>query len=161
MTALVAPTVFDVGMLAMQMRADEIAQWCALTGQAEYDPDAAARAILSTMGPLAFCLIDADRQPIVAGGLKLLRPGVYEGWMIGSDAGWARHWRTITKATRRLHDGVLADGAHRIQLVTGANRVATHEWYERGLRMRREGRLRGYCADGSDAVMFARTGEGA
>lgn len=158
---LVDPTVFDVGWLSERMREDEIAQWCALTGHATYDPNLAARAIVATMGPLAFAVVGSDNLPVAVGGFTEDRPGVFQTWMVGTADGWARHWRGITKHSRKVMDGLLASGrAHRIQTHALAGRRAAHVWYERGLGMTREGTLRRYFADGQDAVVFSKVREG-
>ncbi len=157
---LLEPNVYDVGYLSERMRADEIAQWCALTGHATYDADLAARAIIATMGPLAFAIIGPDNLPVVVGGFTEDRPGVFQTWMVGTEAGWAQHWRGITKHSRRVMDGLLASGrAHRIQTHALASRREAQVWYERGLGMKREGVLRRYFADGQDAVVFSKVAE--
>jgi hypothetical protein len=43
-----------------------------------------------------------------------------------------------------------------VEVCALASRVETHAWYAR-IGFVREGVLHAYCADGSDAVMFART----
>lgn len=157
---LVEPTVFDVGWLCDRMREDEIAQWCALTGHATYDANLAARSVVATMGSLAFAIVGPDNLPVVVGGFTEDRPGVFQTWMVGTAAGWAQHWRGITKHSRRVMDGLLASGrAHRIQTHALASRRAAHVWYERGLGMTREGVLRSYFADQQDAVVFSKVRE--
>ena len=156
---LAQPSVFDVGWLSERMRPDEIAQWCALTGHATYDPELAARSIVATMGPLAFCLVGPDNMPVVVGGFTEDRPGVFQTWMVGTEEGWAKHWRAITRHSRRSIDALLESGrAHRIQTHALASRTAAHAWYER-LGMQREGTLRSYFADGQDAVVFSKVRE--
>lgn len=148
------PIVEDFAYLARRMRPDEIEQFTSMSGF-DFDADVAARAFVMTPGQ-TFVLVDRGNMPVVAGGFEPLRPGVYSGWMVGTTEGWSRYWRAITRHTRRLHDKVLSEGAHRIEIIAKASRVFAHDWYERGLLMEREGVLRGYCADGSDAVMFSR-----
>jgi hypothetical protein len=152
-----APIVEDFAYLARRMRQDERDQFAAMVGSA-YNPNAAAIAFISTPG-MQFVLLGDDGLPVAAGGMEPSRPGVLDGWMIGTEDGWARHWRSITKTVRRIHDQALEAGEHRIQIIATAARTAAHDWYERGLGMRQEGVLRGYCADGSDAVMYARIKE--
>jgi hypothetical protein len=71
--------------------------------------------------------------------------------------GWKRYWRTFTKACRQQMDALLQGDVHRIQICALASRTQAHDWYMKGLKMKREGLLEQFCADGSDAVMFART----
>lgn len=148
----------DLAYLARNMRSDEIEQDLAMTGMSEYDPQSAILKMASVYGPKFVIL--ADNVPVVAGGFWQVRPGVWEGWQLGTMAGWEKHWRTITKVTRKLNDQMLAQpDVHRLQLLGLAGREKTFEWYERSLAYTREATLRGYCANGADAVMFSRIKE--
>lgn len=158
-TRLAAPILEDYAYVARRMREDERAQFCAFAGLEKYQPDVAARAYAATPGP-QFVFIDPQGYPAVIAGFEPVRPGVFGAWQSSTADAWGTHWRTITKITRRTIDRMLANGAHRIQIAALATRIEAHEWYERGLGMRREGVLRAYGADGSDAVMFAKTREG-
>ncbi len=148
----------DLAYLARNMRPDEIAQDLAMTGAAEYDPQQAILKMAAVHGP-KFVLL-ADGVPVVAGGFWQVRPGVWEGWQLGTMAGWEKHWRAITKITRKLNDRMLAEpNVHRLQLYGQAGRDKTFEWYERSLGYHREATLSRYCANGDDAVLFARIKE--
>lgn len=148
----------DLAYLARNMRPDEIAQDLAMTGADEYDPQQAILKMAAVHGP-KFVLL-ADGVPVVAGGFWQVRPGVWEGWQLGTMAGWEKHWRAITKITRKLNDRMLAEpNVHRLQLYGQAGRDKTFEWYERSLGYHREATLSRYCANGADAVLFARTKE--
>ena len=176
---LATPIVEDFAYLARRMRPDEIDQFLAFSGATEWSPDSAARELLAKRGA-SFVLVDPGNLPVVAGGFEPISRGVVEAWMLGTMDGWAEHWRRITTACRRqmdaqcrraaggfrwrrsaaagggLMDGQFASGGRRVRICALASRTKTHEWYERGLGMQREGVLRRYCADGSDAVMFSR-----
>jgi hypothetical protein len=155
------PSALDIAWLCGAMRADEIQQWLALTGRTEYDADLAARGLLALAGP-SFCLVDRSGIPFCAGGFEEVRPKVWQTWMVGTEDGWARYWRAITKYSVTLADNLLADGsAHRIQTYALASRERAHEWYERGLKMQFEATHRRFFADGQDAVCFARVQEDA
>ena len=148
----------DLAYLARNMRPDEIAQDLAMTGADEYDPQQAILKMAAVHGP-KFVLL-ADGVPVVAGGFWQVRPGVWEGWQLGTMTGWEKHWRAITRWTRKLNDRMLAaPNVHRLQLYGQAGRDKTFEWYERSLGYRREATLSRYCANGDDAVLFARIKE--
>jgi hypothetical protein len=151
------PTAFDLAWLAMHMRADEQAQWCALTGRGEYDADLCARG-MAAIGGVSWCLYGRDGRPFCAGGFEEVRPKVWQTWMAGTDEGWKRHWRTITKEARRCMAGLFAHGAQRIQTYALASRTEAHEWYRRGLLQDYEGTHRAFFADGQDGVCYARAG---
>lgn len=153
------PLLQDYAYLAARLRPDEIAQVLAMSGNLHYDPDLAAREFATIPGE-AFVLVDDDNRPVLIGGFMPLRPGVFEGWMVGTVDGWAQHWRAITKTSRRLLDSLMADGAHRVQVTALASRTCAHDWYVRGLRMDQSPVcIVGYCASGDDAIMFARLKE--
>lgn len=156
---LVNLMVEDVAYLARHMRPDEIEQYLALTGLAQYDPEIAARAFLSIRGP-AFTVIGDDKLPVCCGGFEETRPGIWQPWMVGTMDGWAQHWRFMTKASRRLMRDLFKNGARRIETYALASRKDAHEWYARGLNQQCEGLLRHWFADGQDAVLYACTKEG-
>jgi len=141
------------------MRPDEIEQYVALTNADFFDPDVAARGLMNIPG-VKFTLAARDGFPIVSGGYQEVNPGVWLSWMVGSMDGWDKHWRSITKATRWLMDGLLAEGARRLETVVLSSRTKTIEWYERSLGMEFEGKKRAYCRDGQDLSMYVRLAEG-
>lgn len=152
---LVQPTVLDLGVLALDMREDERRQWCAITGAAEYDADLAAQNFISAPG-VKFCLLDDDGRPVAAGGYIDKGFGVWQSWMVGTDVGWEKHWRTITKEVRKVMQAMFDGGARRLETEAMEDRRAAHVWYVRSLGMRREGVHLGKYADGSTAVSFGR-----
>jgi len=156
---LARPILDDFCFLARRMRPDEIAQYLAMTGADEFDSDAAARAMAASRGA-TFVGVDAANKPIMAGGFEPLRPGVFELWAVGTTEGWEKHWRTITLTCNRLIRDTFAGGAHRVQIVALASRTQAHDWYERGLKLRREGEHPGFFADGQAGITFARVKEG-
>lgn len=158
MIQLAAPIMEDLSFVARRMREDERAQWCALTGRDEYDPDLCARGLARLDGP-AFCLV-SEGLPFCVGGFEPIRPGVYQTWMAGTPEGWEQHWRAITKHSRRLMAQLLATDAHRVQTYALASRKQAHEWYARGLGQSFEAIHRCLFADGQDAVCYARVREG-
>lgn len=157
---LVTPTVGDILYIAGRMREDEIAQYLALTGLTEYDPDVCTRTVLRVMGEVNFCLLDSDGLPYCVGGFDEIRPKVWQTWMMGTPDGWDKHWREITKASRRLMDNLLASGrAHRVQCYALATRTQAQEWYKRGLKMDFEANVRKLFADGQDGVCYVKVKE--
>jgi hypothetical protein len=151
---LAAPLLEDFVHLARRMRADEIAQFIAIAGLTEYHADTAARAFANIRGP-AYVLVDAAGYPVLAGGFEPLRPGVFEGWHVGTDAGWAEHGRSFVRVCRRLLTQILAGDAHRVQTVALASRTHAHRYYA-ALGMRCEGVLAKHFTDGQDGHLFAR-----
>ena len=150
-----SPILQDYAYLSARMRPDEIAQFLAFSGLQAYDAEVAARSFINTDGP-AYVMVGRDGLPFLIGGFQPVRAGVFDGWLAGTVAGWEAHGMTITRICRRLLDQMLRTGAHRVQIAALATRTAAHDWYERGLGMRREGVLRGYSANGSDAIMFSK-----
>jgi hypothetical protein len=150
------PLLLDFLKLAINMPADERGQLEALTGQ-KYDIDGAAVGNFSVPGPK--WVVKADDEPVCAGGLVLQRPGVWRDFMLTTPEAWAKYWFPITRVCRRIVVGALASGAHRVECITPATRLAARpeieEWY-RVVGYTREATLWRYCADGSDAVVFSR-----
>jgi hypothetical protein len=153
-----SPLLGDFDLVAMDMREDERLQWLATVGRTHYSPTLCARTLVALEGP-QFVLVGADSRPLVLGGFEPVRPGVDRGWMAATSSSWDRCWFALTREARRLMRHRFAEGVHRIEAVALASRTRTAEWFERGLGMTREGVLRGYVADGQDAVIYSRTRE--
>jgi hypothetical protein len=153
---LVKPTLRDLLFLCEHARADEIEQYEAIVAK-EWNPEAVAADLYARSG-ISLCLFDkATGVPVMAGGWDMRIDGVWAGWMVGTDAGWATHWRSVTKATRRMMQLLLDRGERRLQIVALESREKTCEWYARGLKMEREGQMKAYGFNGENAVMYART----
>ncbi len=150
---LAKPLLLDYVYVASRLPADQRKQWEVLTGNA-FDPDAMALCLAGRAGP-KWALVDVDTTPLVIGGYEMLREGVWQDWMIGTEDAWRNHWRSITKHCKRLMDLMLEKEAHRLQTVALADRVMAHKWFG-ALGMKCEGTLRGYGVNGEDCVMFAR-----
>lgn len=155
---LVATRNWHLQWLAERLRPDEVQHWLAMSGAEHYDADVAARGFMSTPG-LRFTLLDDAGTPIAAGGFHETQPGVWDGWMVGSLAGWGTHWRALTKAVRWLMGQLFAQGARRLAVCTIAARTAATDWYRRGLGMTHEGTLRRAGAHGEDLVFYSRIAE--
>lgn len=153
---LANPTLLDILRLAADARPDEVEQWEAITGT-RWDASAFAAEHYAKPG-VKFALIDESTNlAIVAGGYELIGPGVWTSWMVGTMAHWDRHWRSITKATRRVMDDLLTQGgAKRLQTPALASRTHAGHWYMKGLGMQHEGVMRNYGANGEDVAMYAR-----
>lgn len=146
------PSVVDFLMVCTELQADEIEQFEAFTGEA-FDAHRLAAAYSLRPGPAwAIC---ADGKTIAVAGFDQIRPGVWQDWMFSTPVAWSDHWRGLTKIARKVMDGMLQGGAHRLQCVSLASRVHAHRWY-RPLGLVREGTLHGYGVNGEDAIMFAR-----
>lgn len=149
------PTLLDFDYLVKHMRADERDQHNALHGDEQFDAHLACFGMVNYPGP-RFVLRKRDGWPLVMGGFTPTAPGVVQTWMIGSDAAWSTHWRSITKMTRTVMRNMLAHGdVHRIQTLAIASRPEACSWYERGLGMTREGISRAFTPRGDDVVHFS------
>lgn len=143
-------------IICSQMRADEITQMLAFTGESEYDHEVAARAFINKQGP-KFTLVDNDRTPIIVGGYSPVIPGVWQSWMAGTDEGWKLHWRAITKSSRWLMDALFETGARRLQTNALASRKEALQWYEKGLHLQYEGCWKEFGAGGEDVACYGLT----
>lgn len=149
-------SVIGLAYLAENMREDEKDQFCALTGADVYDADDCARALVELQG-IRFALIGDDNMPIIAGGFYETRPMVWQGWLAGTQAGWDKHWRTITKTCRKVMDNLLlSDRCHRVEIVALSSRTKAGSWYMKGLGYKFEGVQRSLFADGRDGATYAR-----
>jgi len=151
------PLLGDFIQVCAQLPQDERDQLEAFTGQ-PYDIDGAALGNYMTVGP-KWVLKDGE-TPICIGGYVVQRPGVYRDFMLNtSEAFEKKYWFGVTRTARRTMDWILHNGAHRVECIAPARRLAARpqieDWYKI-LGYNREATLYGYCANGADAVSFSR-----
>ena len=146
------PKLFDFLQVCHRLPSDEKEQYEAFSGEA-YDPEKIAAIVSLRDGP--GWVIVAEGKPIVVAGYAMIRPGVWQDWLLSTPEAWTTHWRGVTKICRRAMDAMLRSEAHRLQCVSLASRIHAHRWY-RPLGLVQEGVLHGYGVNGEDAIMFAR-----
>lgn len=154
---LVKPSLHDLRFLCERARPDEAAQYEALAGL-PWLPEAVAADYFSRRGP-QFALLDWNGAPLVAAGFEFVTPGVWRAWMVGTPQAWDAHWRAITLNTNRIMR-LLLRTERRLELLVLASRTQACEWYERGLRMQREGTHLHYGVNGETALTYARVRQG-
>jgi hypothetical protein len=148
-----SPSLADFMFVCHKLRPDEREQMEAFTGQ-PYNPDALASAKFASAGPR--WVLCAGETPLCIAGFDMIRPGVWQDWMLSTPEAWADGaWRETTRATRKVMDAMIGSEAHRLQCVSLASRTEAHRWYK-VLKLKFEGKLEGYGANGEDALMFAR-----
>lgn len=126
-----------VRYVSERMRPDEIEQFLAFYDHATYKPTDFVAWVNSLRGP-AFTVLEPNGLPAVCGGFFYYEPGTWRTWMMGTTRGWGSSWRSITKASRWLFDGMLRIGAERLQTTVLPSRTQAMEWYVRGLRLERK-----------------------
>jgi hypothetical protein len=151
------PLLLDFVKVCLSMPQDERDQLEAFTGE-KYDIDGAAVGNFTVPGPK--WVVKSNEEPICIGGFVPQRPGVYRDFMLTTPAAWGKHWFAVTRIARRAMDGMLRSRmAHRLECIAPAQRLASRpcieKWYSI-IGYNKEAALYGYCANGSDAVMFSR-----
>src|SRR5688500_17759244 len=116
-------SLLDLIHVCRNMRPDEIEQTLAFGYADAYDPDDTAVSLYSQPGP-KLTVVGRDGMPAAVGGAMEVAKGVYHVWAVGTMEGWASEWRSMTKATLKLMDHLLAGPAHRIQIKALASRAA-------------------------------------
>lgn len=153
-TGLRECSLLDLLRLCFDLRGEEVEQYLAVSFADTYDHERAAIAFYSRPGP-KFC-IEVDNRPVCAGGYEEVAPGVWQSWMVGTDASWREHGLAITRASRWVM-GRMFDvyGARRLQTNGLAERSLACEWYERGLKMKPEGVWRAFGRNGEDVAAYS------
>lgn len=147
------PLLLDFIKVCINMPQDEREQLEAFTGQ-PYTVDGAAVGNFTTEGPK--WVIKANDEPVCIGGFVPQRPGVWRDFMLTTPEAWEKHWFPITRIARRAMDAMFSSRqAHRLECISHHSRAKAFKWYN-ALKYNREATLYGYCADGSDAVLFSR-----
>lgn len=162
------PFLADFIQVAAQLPEDERKQLEAFTGH-PYTVDGAAIGNFTVAGPKWVVkeaktkkAFDAGRAtPIMVGGFAPVRPGVWHDFLLSTPAAWdEKHYFAMTRIVRRIMDAMLRSGqAHRLQTVVPAARIESRpellKWYKI-IGYNNEGLCYGYCANGADAIAFAR-----
>jgi hypothetical protein len=147
------PTLIDLLDVAYRLPEDEREQIKAFTG-AEYDPQSLAAAYHLRAGPK--WMLHDGQQTLAVAGFDLIRPGVWQDWMVSTPEAWTpENWRSTTRYVRKVMDAMLKTEAHRLQCVSLASRIQAHRWY-RLLGLEFEALLGAYGANGENAFMFSR-----
>lgn len=146
------PRIGDWLHICHNLAADQIEQYEAFTGP--YVADEVA--VLGSLRQGPNWVLCADGEPVVIAGFDMVRPGVWQDYLLSNGPIWDRHWLTITKHVRKAMNAMLTvGGAHRLQCVSLASRLHAHVWIG-CVGFASEGTLRSYGIHGEDAIMFAR-----
>lgn len=136
--------------LANELPESEKVLFKALTG-GEFNAEEFLVGLAEMLGdsPGHYLIWDGE-TPVAAGGFLPQRRGVMRTWFIAPDESWRKHGKELEAICR---DQIAAVLAHRVETVTLADRAEARAFYERiGLTF--ESTLRGYGANGEDAVMY-------
>jgi len=149
-------TLADIEYVVQRMRADEVEQYLAFTGDDVFDPGRCALTF-ANYGPIRYVLYDSHGFPAVVAGWYHVYPGVMQCWMAATDEAWDNHWRSITKGCRWLMDELCKlPTVRRLQLNALASRTQALNWYQESLQMQHTGTVEKYAAKGEAAAFFAR-----
>lgn len=148
-------SLIDVLLVCRDLREDEWDQIVKIGG--ERNDDAVADWAYNCNGP-KWAYTDSAGKTLLVGGFLPQRAGVFTSWFLATDYAWKNHARELTMEAIERKAFMFAGGAHRIETVCLASRVTAHTWYEK-VGSRYESTLKGYCTDGSDAMMFVETRE--
>lgn len=128
----------------------------------EYDAGIAIRHFISASGQgPAFFYLDRDKMPCAAGGYVAdpVFPGVWQSWMIGTQAAWENEWKGLTHGARWLIKELMDGGARRLETTVLASRTDAQKWYANFLGMQHEGVRRGITVAGEDVLLYGFTKE--
>lgn len=147
-------SIMDLLMLCYDARQDEIDQYESLIGPWDYE--SAALGFYQRTG-VKFGLMNNDGIVVCAGGYEEVIPGVWQSWMVGTDAFWKKYWRSITKQSRWVMERLLEnDDVRRIQTSALSSRKAACDWYVRGLKMKYESTCKNFGFNGEDMDVYVK-----
>ena len=147
------PRLLELVFICSQLSDSERDQFTAL-GFGEFDSEALASMLYAKSGPKL--LLKVDGVPVACGGYDSVSPGVMQSWMVGTEQGWAKYGRAITRETRRFMRVLMGvEGIHRLQTMCLADRAEARRWYE-AIGLSYEATMRGFARDGRDCALYAR-----
>lgn len=94
-----------------------------------------------------------DDNLVAIGGFLKQKTGVLRTWFLGTDDAWVKGNGVTELVADTIQQVLDRQLAHRVETITLVGRQKARAWYER-IGLVYESTLRGYCADGSDAVMY-------
>lgn len=147
--------LIDVLLVCRDLREDEWDQIVKMGG--ERDDDSVAAWARNVRGP-KWAYHDDHGKALLVGGFIPHREGVYASWFLATDYAWKNHARELTMEAIERKAFMFGSGAHRVETVCLASREAAHTWYKK-VGSLYESTLKGYCIDGSDAMLFVETRE--
>lgn len=143
--------LLDLIPLCSALSLEERALVVAMTGEMF---DAERVAMAAHAGSAMAWSFESPSRAVAAGGYLRERPGVFRTWFVAPDSAWYAHGAGLTRAVRDvIHNTLAENAAHRIETVTLADRHRARAWYEK-IGLSYESTLRGYGANGEDAVMY-------
>lgn len=95
----------------------------------------------------------ADDALVAVGGFIPQRAGILRTWFLGLDAAWVQGNGVTELVYDTIQQVLDRQLAHRVETITLASRTRARAWYG-SIGLTYESTLRGYCADGSDAVLY-------
>ena len=138
----------------IDLPSDEQEQWSKIVG-APYDAGRAATLAYMADGPV-WAVVTADGETLVVTGATFIRQGVYRVWYAARSVAWREYGEYVTDITNGLIQVMFHDfGAHRLEVICLPERTRARHWYERHLRLQFEAHMAKFCADGTDAVLYA------
>lgn len=154
--SLGTPNMMDLLRVCCTPQEDEREQYIAMTGEDWIVDDVASELFLKA-GPKFVLLTEDDERAVAVGGFDLLLPNVWNTWMIAVDGVWQDYGSEITYHCRETLKLMFTQGeARRIQTLALTSREKACNWYEKGLRMRRESVARNYGTGGEDIACYVR-----
>ena len=150
------PTVLDFIRVVLTMLPDQRDHFTTMTGH-PYDVDGIAVGNFMVPGP-KWAFKTEDGEPICVGGFAPQRPGVYRDYFISGPKSFSPdYYFPVTRTCRRLIEMMLRTEAHRVECIVPAPRVTPvlDKWYAT-LGYNKEALRHGYCANGADAICYAR-----
>lgn len=162
------PLLADFFRVAANLAPDQRVQLEVMTGR-PYDIDGATIGNFISPGPKWVVKYGEDEHqfergegvPIMVGGFNPQRPGVWRDFMMSTPEAFEKEfWFTVTRVCKRAMDAMFESGeAHRLECLVPAARIQSRpelvDWYKL-LGYTQEGLRYGYCANGADAIAFAR-----
>lgn len=147
------PTLVDTALCAMNLRRDDIDQWCEF-GHVAWFPDRVATECWAYGGP-KWAVCSEDGMPLAVAGCRTMRKQVYQTWFLSGEELWT-YGKAVTDITRKVMLEMLDTGARRIETLCLASRKDARAWYE-AVGLHFEAEFKNYGVSGRTAVQYVIT----
>jgi len=104
-----------------------------------------------------YSIYNRSGVPVLVGGTFYENPGVATIWLIATNEIKNRDWWVTTKFINGLMDLMFDNNiCHRIQASSIGWRSVAQKWLQFDLGLEYEGKLKGFCINGYDLLMYGK-----
>ncbi len=146
----------DCVYVCQRMREDDFNEFIAT--QEAQTKDSIIKQLLAQNGE-HYTILNQKNIPVLIGGTFYDNPGVATIWLVATDEISKRDFWVTTKFITNLMTIMLSNKTcHRFQASSIGYRSVAQKWLQNKLGLEYEGKLKGFCRNGYDLLLYGKVG---